>query len=305
VSKCQPAVSVVMAAKNYAKFLPQAVASVQAQTFTDWELIIVDDGSTDQTPEVVKPFLQEERIRYFRSDKLGQSRAKNLGVKLSQGRLIAFLDADDAWHADKLSLQVECLRQHPTVGVCFTRRILMDESGNTRRANDPPAPSGAVFNEIFLRNFVCFSSVMIRREAFEQVGGFNPTWDLSIDYDLWLRISPLYEFQQLDEPLTLYRTGHGNLSKKLADRVSTAFAIMDQRDWDLPRSILREGYASTYRSLAYVMRSSEPRAALRLYWQALIEGGVAQKEVWKGAARTVLNLFRRSFSSGENATVNR
>jgi glycosyltransferase involved in cell wall biosynthesis len=305
VSKCQPTVSVVMAAKNYAKFLPQAVASVQAQTFTDWELIIVDDGSTDQTPEVVKPFLQEERIRYFRSDKLGQSRAKNLGVKLSQGRLIAFLDADDAWHADKLSLQVEFLRQHPTVGVCFTRRILMDESGNTRPANDPPAPSGAVFNEIFLRNFVCFSSVMIRREAFEQVGGFNPTWDLSIDYDLWLRISPLYEFQQLDEPLTLYRTGHGNLSKKLADRVSTAFAIMDQRDWDLPRSILREGYASTYRSLAYVMRSSEPRTALRLYWQALIEGGVAQKEVWKGAARTVLNLFRRSFSNSENATVNR
>jgi hypothetical protein len=147
--------------------------------------------------------------------------------------------------------------------------------------------------------------VMIRREAFEQVGGFNPTWDLSIDYDLWLRISPLYEFQQLDEPLTLYRTGHGNLSKKLADRVSTAFAIMDQRDWDLPRSILREGYASTYRSLAYVMRSSEPRTALRLYWQALIEGGVAQKEVWKGAARTVLNLFRRSFSNSENATVNR
>src|SRR4051794_13000868 len=97
-----PLVSVVMAAKNYARFLPAAVESVLSQTSADWELLIIDDGSSDDTPAAARPFLTDRRIRYFRSDRLGQPRAKNLGIGLSRGACIAFLDADDAWLPTKL-----------------------------------------------------------------------------------------------------------------------------------------------------------------------------------------------------------
>jgi glycosyltransferase involved in cell wall biosynthesis len=305
MSQCQPVVSIVMASKNYAQFVALAVQSVLDQTFTDWELVIIDDGSTDATSTVLAPFLKDSRIRYVASDFLGQSRAKNLGARLTKGEFIAYLDADDAWQPTKLAKQLEVLRSSPKVGVCFTQRLLMDESGATRVASDPPAPSGNVLPEIFLRNFVCFSSVMVRRTVFDHVGSFDPAWDLSIDFDLWLRVAQHYEFHQVQEPLTLYRTGHGNLSKKLTDRVSTAFAIMDQRNLDLPKPILQEGYASTYRSLAYVMRSVEPITAIKLYLQALKVGGIGQKEVWKGLVWTLLKGWRGPRSAGENASVNR
>jgi glycosyltransferase involved in cell wall biosynthesis len=124
-----PVVSVVMAAKNYARFLPQAVESVFAQTFINWELVIIDDGSTDDTMLAVKPFLSDPRVLYHRSDKLGQPRAKNLGMRLSQGEFVAYLDADDAWEPTKLEKQLALLAAKPEVGVCHCDRFLMDEMG--------------------------------------------------------------------------------------------------------------------------------------------------------------------------------
>src|SRR5437879_6311489 len=123
-----PCVSVVMAAKNYARFLPMAVRSVQAQSFPNWELLIVDDGSTDGTKHVVKPFLNDTRIRYVESDRLGQSRAKNLGVRLSRGDLIAFLDADDAWRPTKLTKQLQAMELDGRIGVVACERELIDEN---------------------------------------------------------------------------------------------------------------------------------------------------------------------------------
>jgi len=303
-----PNVSVVMAAKNYARFLPQAIESVIAQTFHDWELVIIDDGSTDDTPLSVKPFLVDHRVKYVQSDKLGQSRAKNLGARLARGEFIAYLDADDAWLPTKLEKQLALLTSSPAVGVCFTQRTLIDESGQTRPTNDLPAPRGKVLAEIFARNFVCFSSVMVRRTVFDHVGLFDPQWDLSIDYDLWLRVAKFYEFDFVDEPLVLYRTGHGNLSQKLADRVVTAEAIMTRavRRNDLDPELIGEGYASTFRALAYTVRKSEPREALKWYARALAWGGVTRETV-KGLIRTALIWAGRQRESGsaENAACNR
>src|SRR3954466_13662420 len=107
-----------MAAKNYARFLPEAVESVLAQTVADWELVVIDDGSSDHTPRAVAPYLPDHRVRYFRSDTLGQPRAKNLGIALARGQLVAFLDADDAWEPTKLEKQL-ALFAKPEVGVVF------------------------------------------------------------------------------------------------------------------------------------------------------------------------------------------
>ena len=303
-----PTVSIVMAAKNYARFLPMAVESVRAQTFADWELHIIDDGSTDDTREVVQRFLSDSRIHYLQLDALGQSRAKNLGIARSRGAFVAFLDADDAWLPTKLEKQL-ALFQNGT-GVVFCRRSLMDESGKTLPAKPQAAiPSGRVLTEMFKQNFVCFSSAMVRREVFSRVGRFDPQWDLAIDYDLWLRVAKHYEFEFVDEELVHYRTGHGNLSKKLSDRVATAFSIMHRAlnrfgIAPLPE-VVAEGYASTCRTLGYVMRASEPETAAKCYWRAMqwphgrfasAKGLIASALVWLRGKRVV--------GAVENATAN-
>ena len=309
-----PTLSVVMAAKNYARFIRQAVDSVLAQTFADWELIVVDDGSADDTEAVVRPYLIDHRIRYVRSDALGQSRAKNLGVGLTAGEFVAFLDADDAWLPTKLERQLEVFRATPAVGVCFSARRIIDEAGNELPGNGGPTPDqrGDVLRAVFRKNFVCFSSVVIRRAVFDHVGGFDPDLDLSIDYDLWLRVAAHHPFDFAPEPLVLYRTGHGNLSKKLSDRVATAVSIMTRavfrrglRD-RIPRREVGEGYASTYRALGYVMRESEPVTAMRWYWRAAKWSGRPN-----GAVRGLLACAvkwasgRRIPAAAENAAANR
>ena len=306
-----PAVSVVMAAKNYARFLPAAVESVLAQTVADWELVIVDDGSTDSTPAAVKPYLSDRRIRYFRSDRLGQPRAKNLGAGLARADVIAYLDADDAWLPTKLDKQLALLDSRPEVGVCFCRRMLIDEAGTPRPATDPPPPRGRVAEPMFVRNFVCFSSAVVRRSVLDQVGGFDPRWDLAIDYDLWLRAARHTEFDFVDEELVLYRTGHGNLSQKLSDRVATAVSIMTRHAdrlglaAELPRSVVADGFASTCRTLGYVLRPSEPLTAAKWYWKALTWPG-RRRLAAKGLAACGVTWAsgRRVPGSAENATVN-
>lgn len=308
-----PVVSVVMAAKNYARFLPTAVESVLAQTFREWELVVVDDGSSDATPDAVRPFLADPRVRYHRSDRLGQSGAKNLGVGLGHGEYVAFLDADDAWKPTKLEAQLAVLSANADCGVCFCRRELIDENDNLLPTPAAaPFPSGRVLTELFLRNFVCFSSVVVRRRVFEHVGRFDPEWDLSIDYDLWLRVAKHYGFEFVDEALVLYRTGHGNLSKKLSDRVATATSIMTRAVFrrglkeELPERVIAEGYASTFRTLGYTMRPSEPLTAATWYLKA-IAWPSRRIDAAKGIAASLIAFARGKQvpGSAENASVNR
>ncbi len=208
-----PRVSIVMAAKNYARFLPEAVESVRAQTVANWELIIIDDGSSDHTPLAVRPYLADTRVRYFRSDTLGQPRAKNLGIAFARGEFVAFLDADDAWEPTKLAKQLAVFVAKPEVGVVYSGRSLMNEASEplSQPPVPRPTPRGQVLPEMFTQNFVCFSSVVVKREVFSRVGAFNPLFDLAIDYDLWLRVARYYQFDCVNEELVRYRTGHGNL----------------------------------------------------------------------------------------------
>lgn len=311
-----PLVSVVMAARNYARYLPQAVESVFAQTFSDWELVIVDDGSTDDTPYAVRPYLRNNRVRYYRSDQLGQTRAKNLGWQISRGEFIAFLDADDAWLPTKLEKQLP-LFDHPEIGVVYCRRLLMDESGKVlqRQPASPNSsfswPRGWVLSDIVPQNFVCFSSCVLRRIVLQHVGGFDAVWDLAIDYDLWLRVAKHYQFDFVNEELVLYRTGHGNLSRKLSDRVATALSILHRAKQrgvldELPLSILAQGHASTCRTMGYILRDSEPGTAWRWYWRALAWPDNRWGSI-KGLLACVLKALSRKHSSlaPENATINR
>jgi glycosyltransferase involved in cell wall biosynthesis len=308
-----PSVSIVMATKNYARFLPDAIESVRHQTISDWELVIVDDGSTDGTPAIVAPFLTDSRIRYFRSDKFGQTRAKNFGIGLSRAQLIAFLDADDAWLPTKLEKQLTLFRADPETGVVFCRRSLIDEAGNLLPPRPTSTPArGRVLDRLFVQNFICFSSAIVRRDVLSHIGLLDQAWDLAIDYDLWLRVAKHYRFEYVDEQLVQYRTGHGNLSNKLADRVSTALSIMHRAESrygvgdDVPADQIAEGYASTCRTLGYVLRGSEPVTAVRWYLKALSWPANRLASLKGLLAVAVRMLGRRGKPiSAENASVNR
>src|SRR5262245_37218096 len=194
-----PTVSIVIATRNYGRYLAGALQSVLDQTWHDLEVIVIDDGSTDDTPEVIRPFLVDPRVRTQQTDGLGQSRAKNLGIQLSRAPFIAFLDGDDEWLPTKLERQLP-LFENRAVGVVYSRRTLMDEGGRELPTPNGTFARGRVYDDLLAQNFVCFSSVVVRRQVFESVGMFDPDLPLSIDYDLWLRVAGHYEFDFVNEP---------------------------------------------------------------------------------------------------------
>ena len=312
-----PPISVVVAARNYGRYVPEALGSLRAQTFPDFEAVVIDDGSTDDTPEAVRPFLADPRFRYFRTEGLGQPRAKNLGLRLSSGPLVAYLDADDRWLPAKLEKQFRLFRDNPRLGVAYCRRNLIRPDGQPMPYEQPKLPRGPVLDRMVRDNFVCFSSAMVRREVLEHVGCFDPRLDLAIDFDLWLRVAPHYEFDFVDEVLVEYRTGHANLSRRLGDRLTSVLSTMRRClkrrrvEEQVPRAVLRSAWGSTFRSLGFVHRPAEPAKALKCYLRALRADGRLLASA-RAAVATVVEWMRWRLGSArgrveahsENASVN-
>lgn len=289
-----PRVSVLIATRDYGQYLAEALRSVQTQTFTDWECVLVDDGSRDNTTQVVQTFLADPRFRVVRSDNLGQARAKNLALRLSQAPLVAFLDGDDVWLPSKLDRQVRIMDAHPLLGVCFTRRFLINPRGELLTAARPTLPRGNIFDDVLLTNTVCFSSVLVRRTVLDHVGGFDVGMQLAIDYDLWLRVAKHYPFDFIDEPLVKYRTGHANLSQRIVERIITVFSTMRRcllrrrHATTTPPNVQREAWGSTCRTLGYVLRDREPLRAMSWYCRA----GTHDRR-WIATMRALVRGFRR------------
>jgi len=285
----KPTVSVVIATYNYAQYLPEAIESVLAQTFQDFEIIIVDDGSTDDTQQVVESFLTDKRIAYHRIDHLGQPKAKNFGIRQSSGEFVAFLDADDLWLSTKLEKQISLFRNDPELGVIYCRRTLIDPNGHDLPTTQPSLPRGHVLKQMFQNNFVCFSSCMIQRNVFDNSGLFNETIPLAIDYDLWLRVARQYRFNYVDEPLVKYRTGHANLSCRGIERLHIVLDIMDRSLCDHETKIqfggrlIRQCYAETYAHLADSYRSSSRIRSFLWYLRSIFSSPLLL-ESWRGIA---------------------
>jgi glycosyltransferase involved in cell wall biosynthesis len=282
-----PRVSVVMANYNYARYLRVAIDSVLNQTLSDIELIIVDDGSTDDSRTIIESYLSDARVRFRPVEHLGQPGAKNAGIEWARGPIVAFLDADDIWHPTKLEKQVTLFEREPTLGVVYSRRTLIDESGNEMSYRQPGLHRGDVLEQIFRDNFVCFSSVVVRRLVFEHVGPFDERSDLAIDYDLWLRVAAHYRFDYVDEPLVQYRCGHGNLSKRVGERLKTAMLMMRRflarGRHSLPSASVSRALAETCCHLGIALRPFDPRASLAWFARSL-RHDPRHRPAWRGLA---------------------
>jgi len=207
----EPRVSIIMPVLNGEKYISDAIESILMQTYQGFELIVVDDGSTDGTPELIRRFGERTNLKCIRHpERQGIARSVNDGVRHSSGELIAFLDHDDAWLPSFLETQVNYLDQHPDVGMVHSDFQTTDSEGNILEPSVAASrkrearPSGYVFPQLFMDSFIVGNSVLIRKECFNRLGGFDESIRFG-DYLLWLRIARHYRVDYVDNVLTQYR----------------------------------------------------------------------------------------------------
>ena len=243
-----PKVSVIVPTYNRADRLERALNSIVSQTCQDFELIVVDDGSTDKTYQLMKSF---PKAQYFYIKKnSGVSKARNVGLAFAKGELICFLDSDDLWKEKKIQIQSLWLENNKDSQICYTDEIWVRNGVRVNPMNRHRKYSGDIFRHCLGLCIVSPSSVMIRAKLFDEIGNFDESLPACEDYDLWLRIAAKYAFHFIEEPLIIKYGGHSDqLSRKYWGmdrfRVVALKKLLDQNSLDkeklkLTRSVFLE-----------------------------------------------------------------
>jgi len=216
-----PAVSVLMSVRDGAPWVSEAVESVLAQTASDLELIVIDDGSTDATPDLLAS-IRDPRLRLARHEPRGLTRSLNRALSLARAPLLARLDADDLALPERLARQRAFLDSHPEIGLLGTGAMEVDTSGREVGTVSPPVGDAAIRRALIRRNPFVHSSVMMRRSVLAQAGGYDESLSVAQDYDLWMRMSRITRLANLPAPLVVRRLVPGRISAaRDAERLST------------------------------------------------------------------------------------
>ena len=271
----EDAVAVIIPTFNHARYVARAVQSVLDQTHRPAEVIVVDDGSSDNTSEVLASF--GSRIRAVRQENRGVAAARNLGAKLSTSPLLAFLDADDAWHLTKLERQVERLAAEPGIGLVNCGLEEVDETGRTLgyRAE---GLGGWVARELFLLHDGVApaggSTVLIPRAVFDSVGGYDERLSTSADWDLSLRIATRYPIEFISEPLVLYTLHGGGMHLNIATMEHDTRLAFQKAFASAPETfapLRREALSRLYMILgASYFTNGNPRRGTRLIAKSIL-----------------------------------
>jgi glycosyltransferase involved in cell wall biosynthesis len=228
-------VSVIVPAYNQSRYLGEAIQSVLAQTYGDFEVIVVDDGSTDDTRSVAAGFT-DARVRYVYQENRGLSAARNTGIRHARGPLLTFLDSDDLFLPEKLALLVAALDANPQVGLVAGQAVLIDEHSRlVGEVFDRGLPEDR--SELLLGNPLHVGSVLLRREWQERVGFFDETLRSYEDWDMWLRLVRAgCEMRWVDRPVSLYRFHRAQMTRIGTQMTTATFAVLDKtyRSPDLP-----------------------------------------------------------------------
>ncbi len=211
----RPTISVIIPAYNRAQTLPRAIRSVFEQSFHDWEIIIVDDASSDETEQVVREWVGP-RISYLRhAHNRGPSPARNTGIQAARGTFVAFLDSDDEWLPEKLANDIAVFRSHgDDLGLVYGGEFFLDAHGGQVKL--VPAIGGRVYDQLLARDFIgSCSRVTVRRSALETVGGFDEGLVNEEDWDLWVRIAKAFEIGFVPQCLVKRHFGPGQITSNL------------------------------------------------------------------------------------------
>lgn len=208
-----PTISIHMCTYNRAHFIKQAIDSVLSQTFTDFELLILDDASTDNTKEVILPYLTDPRIRYITNEhNLGITKNRNKALSLSRGTYIAVLDSDDYWiDIHKLQKQIDFIKTHSEYTLVGTYIHIVNNTNTIIKKISYPTSHFFIKQLLLIKNLFAHSSVMYRKDVVVSLGGYDESLAIWEDYDLWLKIGLTHKFANIQEYTTAYRK-HSNQS---------------------------------------------------------------------------------------------
>jgi glycosyltransferase involved in cell wall biosynthesis len=211
-----PKISVIIPVYNGAKTIKKTIQSVLDQTFQDLELIIIDDGSTDQTLPVIEE-ISDSKIKIYSYPNAGVSNARNQGINHAQGEYISFIDADDLWTPDKLELQYQALVNHPSAKVAYSWMDWIDEDDRFLRPAARMSLEGNIYANLLIIDFIgCGSNPLILKDSLLEVGGFDPHLRGGEDWDLWIRLAARYGFVCVRSPQILYRQVATSVSKDIS-----------------------------------------------------------------------------------------
>jgi glycosyltransferase involved in cell wall biosynthesis len=282
----KPGVSITMPVLNGSRYIDRSLESIMAQTYQNFELIVVDDGSTDDTRQHIDRFASRADLRCIRHSRpAGITRSVNDGLRHSTRKYIAFLDHDDTWLPHFLETQVAYLDTHPDVGMVHADFQTIDADGNiledsVARCRQRTRPSGHVFPQLFMDSFVVGNSVLIRKEVFDRLGGFDESlrWG---DYHMWLRIARNYRIDYVPEVLTQYRQHATQSTRTVASThpVEDSVAIKSihmilelypEARVELGEQRVRRRLASLYFDMAYGSFQGEAMANARQHLRKAI-----------------------------------
>jgi glycosyltransferase involved in cell wall biosynthesis len=215
----RPRVSVIIPTHNRASLVMEAVESVLSQTYRDFEVVVVDDGSTDDTADVLKP--HHGHVRYVHQPHRGVSAARNVGIQFAKGEFLAFLDSDDLWVKSKLEEQMTVMQQRPSYKLVYTDEIWIHRGVRINQGKRHRKYSGWIFDKVLPLCIISFSSVLMRREVIRDVGPLDESLPVCEDYDYWIRVAARYPVLFLDKLLLVKRGGH-------ADQLSRSYWGMDR-----------------------------------------------------------------------------
>ncbi|MDX2215649.1 MAG: glycosyltransferase [Oculatellaceae cyanobacterium bins.114] len=272
-----PLISVILPVYNGEKTIQRTVESVLKQTFTDFELLIINDGSSDRTLEIVNS-MADPRIQLLSYPNSGVSASRNRGIALATGEFIAFIDADDLWTTDKLAAQLNALQTHPNAAVAYSWTDWIDESDRPLRPAGRSTATGKVYEKLLLRDFIeSGSNVLVRRQALDVVGTFDETLSFAEDWDLWLRLAARYEFIAVPFPHVLYRVSSHSASCNLWQMESGSLRVIERAFQQAPESLQplkRQVLTSRYqyftlKALEGSLERQRGVAAARFFWTVM------------------------------------
>ncbi|MGK7900452.1 MAG: glycosyltransferase [Hormoscilla sp.] len=272
-----PLISVIVPVYNGEKTILQTVESVLKQTFTDFELIVINDGSTDSTLEILSG-IQDPRLQVFSYPNTGSNPSRNRGFAHSSGEYIAFLDADDLWTPDKLEAQLQALQENPQAAVAYSWSDCIDESGKFLRRGGYITVDGDAYAKLLTADILEHgSNPLIRRQALIEVGLFDESLPAAQDWDLYLRLAAKYDFVNVPRTQILYRISANSLSSNFMKLEKASLIVIERAFSQAPESLQHLKRCSlgniykylTYKALAGTGRSRNLTAA-RFLWHTVI-----------------------------------
>lgn len=272
-----PTISVVIPVYNGEKTIKETIESVLSQTWQDFEILVINDGSTDSTLEVVKS-IPDSRIKIFSYNNAGPSASRNRGISYAAGEFIAFLDADDLWTPDKLEAQLKALQNNPQAAVAYSWTNHIDKSGNFLRTGSQIAVNGNAYEKLLLVNFFEHgSNPLICKQALLEVGGFDESLRQGEDWEMWLRLAARYDLVAVPLRQILYRVYNKSASSNVLKLESGSRQVIERAFKQAPLSLQHLKFyslANLYKYLTYKVleEPSEQRhgwLAARFFWQGI------------------------------------